>query len=294
MTFNEALTRWIDSQCLPGRWAPKTQHLRGLQIPVWRLVLGGLELADVRPPDVLRLVSKITMKYSISYGVSHRVAFKQFWGWTAAMGWTTHDPTKVWTRPKCPKKRRPIRLPEEYLDRICRHLLPIETALCRFAFVTGLRWGTLTALEGHEVHELAGPAPWLEIAPEKMKVLRSEPFTIGLSARAAEILRGLPIERDRRVFAGLLGYYAVRKHLRAAIVAAGLAEELRGFSFHGFRKGFATRLLDNGVDVRTIMDLGAWASPQMILSHYAATAHRDQQRAAVDRAFHQEGPSLPQ
>jgi site-specific recombinase XerD len=73
-------------------------------------------------------------------------------------------------------------------------------------------------------------------------------------------LTGIPRSGDF-VFAKPNGkpYHAVRG-FREACRRAGLT----GVTPHGTRHTFATRLVENGVDLRTVQELGGWASLSLV------------------------------
>jgi integrase len=77
-------------------------------------------------------------------------------------------------------------------------------------------------------------------------------------------LGSIPGPRAGRVFK-----YASRQSCdrswRRACVRAGIEV----LSFHSCRHGFATELLRNGVDVKTVARLGGWASAMQVLTTYA-------------------------
>ena len=91
--------------------------------------------------------------------------------------------------------------------------------------------------------------------------------TLPLSARAMEVLK----TRNRvRLLKNNLVFFSetetkldasnLRRALNEAIKKAGI-EKLR---FHDLRHTFATRLIQNGVDVYTVQKLGRWKSIQMV------------------------------
>jgi len=66
---------------------------------------------------------------------------------------------------------------------------------------------------------------------------------------------------------------------------AKTAREVPGFkrlTFHSCRHGFATALLQDGVDVVTVSKLGGWSSPHQVLDTYA---HAVNNLRLTDRLF---------
>ena len=58
--------------------------------------------------------------------------------------------------------------------------------------------------------------------------------------------------------------------------------DIKHYSFHSLRHTFATRLLENGVDVKTISELMGHSSPIITLNRYVHT-NIDNKRKAVEK-----------
>src|SRR6185503_8635833 len=84
--------------------------------------------------------------------------------------------------------------------------------------------------------------------------------TVSLNSVVLAVLNRLP-KRSEFVFAKPNGkpYHAIRG-FRAACQRAGLT----GVTPHSTRHTFATRLVENGVDLRTVQELGGWATLSLI------------------------------
>jgi integrase len=84
--------------------------------------------------------------------------------------------------------------------------------------------------------------------------------TVALNSVILDALNQLP-KRSKFVFAKPNGkpYHAIRG-VRAACHRAGLS----GVTPHSTRHTFATRLVENGVDLRTVQELGGWATLSLI------------------------------
>jgi len=91
--------------------------------------------------------------------------------------------------------------------------------------------------------------------------------TVSLNSVILEALNRLP-KRSEFVFAKPNGkpYHAIRG-FREACDRAGLAD----VTVHTCRHSFATRLVENGVDLRTVQELGGWATLSLVqrYSHVA-------------------------
>jgi integrase len=90
-------------------------------------------------------------------------------------------------------------------------------------------------------------------------------------------MANIPGERrpDARVF-GFLNRNTVKNHWDAAVARAGIER----LTPHCCRHGFATGLLQAGVDVVTVAKLGGWGSPAQVLATYG---HASEDRTLTDR-----------
>ena len=91
-----------------------------------------------------------------------------------------------------------------------------------------------------------------------------------LNSMVLSALQQLP-KRSEFVFAKPNGkpYHAIRG-FRAACQRAGLT----GVTPHSTRHTFATRLVENGVDLRTVQELGGWATLSLIQRYAHVTTAR--------------------
>jgi integrase len=134
---------------------------------------------------------------------------------------------------------------------------------------TGLRWSEQAALEWRDVDMLAGV---LGVGRSKNGYSRQVP----MNSVARPVLVDLAIERPRtddpkeRVFAQ--AYRSVARaferavqRAREALSEAGKdASQLEGYTWHGNRHTFASRLVMAGVDPVTVQKLGGWRTLAMV------------------------------
>ena len=151
---------------------------------------------------------------------------------------------------------------------------------------TGLRWSEQAGLYWRDVDMLAGV---ITVARGKNGRARWAP----MNSVVRSVLVDLGSERRRAddpaepVFAP--SYWRVVKVLSAAVQraqatireAGGDATRLDGFTWHGCRHTFASRLVMAGVDPRTVQELGGWRTLGMVQRYaHLSPAHL---HAAVDR-----------
>ena len=145
-----------------------------------------------------------------------------------------------------------------------------------FAINTGLRQGEILALTWDRV-DLTGKK--FTILEQKNKGKDTLPLNVNAM--------GILIRRDtvRSIQNGFVFYNGngniidrgnLSRAFRSAVKKAGIEK----FRFHDLRHTFATRLIQNGVDIYTIQRLGRWKSIQMVLRY--AHHHAESLRSGVE------------
>jgi integrase/DNA-binding XRE family transcriptional regulator len=149
-------------------------------------------------------------------------------------------------------------------------LAPDLRRLFTFSLHTGLRWSEQAGLRWADVDMLAGA---ITIGRSKNGRTRRVP----LNSTASSILVDLGAARtphsdpEELVFLGA----AYRTVSRAFVAPVGLAQaalraagkdagRLEGYTWHGNRHTFASRLVMAGVDLLTVQTLGGWRTPAMV------------------------------
>jgi integrase len=189
-----------------------------------------------------------------------------------------------------PKLREPggrvIYLNPEGEDAV-RAALPAELRpVFTLSINTGLRWSEQAALEWRDVDVLTG---LVTVRLSKNGSTRRVP--LNSVARAALIdaaaSRERPDDPTERVFR--VAYRTTARAIERAVEAAQATlsasgkdpSRLRGYTWHGNRHTFASRLVAAGVDLRTVQELGGWRTLSMV-QRYAHLAP-ERLAAAVER-----------
>jgi site-specific recombinase XerD len=151
---------------------------------------------------------------------------------------------------------------------------------------TGLRWSEQRALQWRDVDLLAG---FLTVRHAKNGRSRQVPMNSVVQSVLLEVAmhRQRPEDPHELVFPcphrepDKFFPAAVEQARRTLATAGQDAGHLEGYTWHGNRHTFASRLVMAGVDLRTVQQLGGWQSLAMVqrYSHLAP----DHLRAAVER-----------
>lgn len=169
-----------------------------------------------------------------------------------------------------PPKRRLLQPAEE--RRLLAAADPVERALLILGRDTLVRMGDLLDLKRSDRR-----GPWLYIGDPKDPT-QGEAYEVPLSIRAQRALAQVPkdgpyyFERYRAAVKQRDWRSSVRQMLQrlcaAADVPFGKAEA--GITFHwATRRTGATRLIRDGVDVKTVQQIGHWKRPDVVLDIYA-------------------------
>lgn len=166
--------------------------------------------------------------------------------------------------------KKPVTL--EWINGLCAHARPVIKALALDMYATGRR-----------ISE-ARRADWPDYNFQARTILIRDTKTgkerlAHMPNRLLVALANLP--RDAKPFDR--SESRLRRHWDEDVAKAAAA--IPGFerlTFHSCRHGFATTLLQDGVDVVTVSKLGGWSSPQQVLSTYA---HAIEDARITDRLF---------
>ncbi|MEM9714927.1 MAG: site-specific integrase [Pseudomonadota bacterium] len=138
--------------------------------------------------------------------------------------------------------------------------LPHLAAICLFMFGTAARvgeacdllWSSVDLGKGEAIIQLHKPKPWTRQAHLQPEVVAA--------------LANIPSNRnpDQRVF-GYSGRGSVRGPWNNVCKRAGIER----LTPHCCRHGFATSMLQAGIDVKTVADRGGWKDAAIVLRTYA-------------------------
>lgn len=258
MTFAEALGKWTE-HCRP-QWGERSYENVLYLARDWTKVLGPLKLEKVGLQEVAGLWNLRRPGRCASTLNDERGYLKRFFEFAILQGWTKVDPTVIW-----PKQKRIHN--DEYAQELAKDeeailwpaLDEITRRVCTVCLYTGLRLSSALALRWEWIN-----ADWVVTVPARiMKARRAHSILLSPIVRKA---LGQPQE-EGPVFPDAPSRNVISARFKRAVRATGVNP---GLKVHDLRRSFATRLLDAGVPLTTVLQLGSWRSVPVLLTHYLA------------------------
>ena len=262
-TFNELMDRYMKEYSAISK-APKS-HLRdkGLEKHLRRF-FGDSVLTQITPKMISEYklrrreegVSPRTINYELTVmGHAFNLAMKEW-------EWVKDNPLMRVRKERVNNKiERWLSLDEE------QKLLAASPfwlqEIITFAIHTGLRQGEIMDLKWSQIDSRRKTVIILEQKNRSVDTLPLNATALGVLTKKAPCV----LEPDKLVFVNHLGN---RIGSSVLIRAFHLAKKKAGISklrFHDLRHTFATRLVQNGVDLFTVQKLGRWKNTSMVMRY---------------------------
>jgi integrase/recombinase XerD len=257
---------------------------------------GQIGLADIEHKAMRRYLAGMgSARYSRATVNRRLSAIKTFFAWLTEIGYCESNPLSVVSGPRLPR-----RLPMTLVAQDVKHLLEVSDT----STATGLRNQAVIELlyaSGARISEVEGlAAASIDFAQMQVTVLGkgSKQRIIPLHGLVLRTLHEylmiarpeLASSSDRTngalfltVHGNAMSADAIRKMFKQVLRQAGLDETL---SPHDLRHSFATDLLDNGADLRSVQEMLGHASlsTTQIYTHLSAGRLKDVHNRAHPRA----------
>ncbi len=265
-TVRELLERYLREHSARNK-APGT-HRRDKSLAAHLIeAFGDLTLTEVRPSMLAdykaarRAVGRApkTVNDELKLlGHAYKLATRE-WEWV-----TDNPVTKVSKERVRNQIERWLTLEEE--QRLLIHSPPWLQDILVFALHTGLRQGELLSLQW----------PQVDLTRRTIMILEQKnqgKDTLPLNATALEVLRArakvrhIATGNTGYVFANHAGNRMDARGLLRAFYAARQKANVETFRFHDLRHTWATRLVQNGVDLYTVQKLGRWRTIAMVMRY---------------------------
>ena len=235
-----------------------------LSIQAYRRDLRKFQQFLVSRPGPLPAPAAITRQLVIQYGMSlshwspvtvrsKLACLSSFFGFLQDMGYVSGNPAKRLPLPKL-EQHIPVTLSEEQAQQLLAAAeLPWHRCLIMLLLATGIRRSEAVQISLEEV-DLANRQLLVHGKGAKQRIV---PLTRSAVAAIEAYLPHRPPTQSRRLFVNPRG-----QPLRGDVINAALDEILenagladQGITPHKLRHTFATHLIRNGVDIRTVQEL---------------------------------------
>ena len=293
--------QYAESQYLPWAQIKRARSYKTIRSEVAWLasVLGDLELDTITQPQLERVLDNLQRGQSPSGRALSGAAVNRYRARLSGMfkraikaGLVERNPV-TGTEKEAELGGRIVYLPPATKTRTAFEELALRNALSaelRPVFAasvhTGLRWSEQRALQWRDVDLLAGS---ITVRHPKNDRARQVPMNSAVRSVLVDLATQRRRPDDPREVVFPCPYREPDKFFPAAVERARKALEadgadtsrLDGYTWHGNRHTFASRLVMAGVDLRTVQQLGGWQSLAMV-QRYAHLAP-DHLQAAVER-----------
>jgi integrase len=275
------------------RWA-RVQHrsfdTTESQVKTLMAAFGHRKLDEISTADVERLLAQRQEQVAAATCNRYRDRLSGMFKRARRLGLVTVNPVSGIPKLKEPGGRL-LWLNQEEERAIGEALPPELRPLFTVSVHTGLRWSEQVGLRWRDVDVLTG---FLTVRLSKNGRARQVPMNAVVRSVLLDLAaqRQRPDDPEEPVFR--CRYTQADKFFPRAVAMAQAtlkkagkdASRLDGYTWHGNRHTFASRLIMAGVDPRTVQELGGWRSLTMV-QRYAHLAP-EHLRAAVERLARQE------
>jgi integrase len=199
------------------------------------------------------------------------------WGVRPSRGLIRTNPGLDWETPKPPKPKKPMYTPDEVKameNGVREWLRPIVTTLAW----TGMRIGELINLRWKDV-DLEHRVIRVQIQ-EDWKPKGKRDRTIPLHPKVEAVIRKQPL--GERVFCGPYGGRLKETYCLECLKFDQQDMGLRANDLHGFRRFFATTMMQAGANTETVRQWGGWRTLDTMMRYLADVNVKDSV-AAMDK-----------
>lgn len=314
VTFEEACLRWIEEKA-----EKKSLDTDKCFIGFWLLTFSGVLLKDITEDKIYKAMSKMTnRKHADNWGkkaescakkgqstpayvprmpsvatkAAHLAFMKSLLRASAnEWKWLERAPTLKVPQPKN-KRIRWIEIDEA--QRLIAECPEPLKSVVKFALATGLRRSNILNLEWQQI-DMQRRVAWIN--PEESKSGRA--IGVALNDTACTVLRGQIGKHNRFVFVHTTSCTRPDGSLTAEIrkmrvdsnkawKSALLRAGIENFRFHDLRHTWASWLIQSGVPLSVLQEMGGWESIEMVRRYaHLAPSHLTQHAAQIDSIFNE-------
>jgi integrase len=259
-TFDEAALRYLTEQAGKADYRTKVRHIK-----FWRSVFAGVRLTEITRDAILATLPERAAQRGCDKPLKPATRNR----YLATIRGMLNDAAQEWEwierAPKLSTAKEPTgRIRWITRDEARRLLTAIDLDWMRdvtaFGFATGLRQSNIVEWEWSQV-DLKARRAWVHADQAKAR----KPIGVPLNADAVGVLRRQLGKHERYVFAceGVAPWYWDTKRWHAACKRASIER----FRFHDVRHTWASWHVQGGTPLNRLMELGGWASYEMVLRY---------------------------
>ena len=285
--LDEKPKKTFDEACL--RWLREKAHKRSLdddktKIAYFLRYFGGRQLATIKTTEVKEAVSEIQPRIRAGKQDSKPITESTrnaYIRWMrsllrrAEIEWEWIDRAPALT--ETPNRNRRVRwLKKEEAARLIDAAPPHLAAIIRFALATGLRRSNIINLEWSQV-DLQRRVAWIHGDQAKA----GKAIGVALNDSACAVLSEQLGKHRKLVFTyqGRAMRQDANTAWRATLRRAGIMD----FRFHDLRHTWASWLVQSGVPLSVLQEMGGWESTEMVRRYaHLAPAHLSEHAKAID------------
>lgn len=285
-TFGEAALRYLREQAGKADYETKVRHIK-----YWRGVFGVRALDAITRDEILAALPERASQKGCDKVLTPSTRNRYLATIRAMMNDAAGDWEWIDRAPKLATAKEPDgRIRWITREEARRLLAAIDLDWMRdvtaFGFATGLRQSNIIELEWSQV-DLQARRAWIH--PDQAKARK--PIGVPLNAEAVAVVRRQIGLHEQYVFPcdGVAPWYWDTKRWHAACKRAGVER----FRFHDVRHTWASWHVQGGTPLNRLMELGGWASYEMVLRYaHLAPDHLKLHADAVLMGAEEGGPRL--
>lgn len=277
MLIREAVKIWMEWK--QADWQPDQQERVTYIVKHWLHRWGDKAVAAVDAVAVEELeTERLRAGRKPTTLNAEKVQLKAFFKYAMRHGWTAikDNPAEVWrTRERVIDEEYYCTLSEEEEAKLLQVVSPQWRRLILGALGTGLRASALRRLRWEWFRQ--EPEGWFLTIPAKAMKMKRE-LAVPVTDKVMEAIG--PAQKEGLVFSAMPERVNLAHRFKMLVYRTSCNPRLK---FHDLRATFATRLLDRGVPLTTVMRLGGWKKPDVVLDRYMRKLEAKTAREALNR-----------
>lgn len=291
--FEEACLRWLKE-----KQSKRTINADKGRIRFWLQHFKGRPISTITNNECQNIISRMK-KQKPGGGYPSQASKYAYLAFIRAMlrmaanewGWLKHAPYIKATPPRQPRIKWMTR---EQVNALVSHAADYLKPVITFAVATGLRKSNIMGLEWSQV-DLVRKVAWIN--PDQSKNFRA--IGVSLNDTACQVIREQIGRHEQFVFVrerklhGTTELVPMRADANKAFKSAMRRAGIEGFRFHDLRHTWASWLIQAGVPLSALQEMGGWESIEMVRRYaHLSPAHLQEHAKNIDDIFNAHGTNM--